>query len=145
MAGFGELERGRNSSRLIEEQISFDQAVSAVVDWVNANSNWGETLLIVTGDHETGYLWGPGSNPTWEPLVNNGADMMPGMAFNSGNHTNSLVHLYAKGDDARLFNSIDRWNRPGARQIRLQYKHCKGSAPGTWLSPVRSVRTYLSG
>jgi alkaline phosphatase len=29
--------------RLIEEQVDFDQTVQAVVDWVQANSNWGET------------------------------------------------------------------------------------------------------
>ena len=44
------------SGRMIEEQIDFDNAVQAVVKWVKVNSNWGETLLIVTGDHETGYL-----------------------------------------------------------------------------------------
>jgi alkaline phosphatase len=42
------------SGRMIEEHMDFDRAVQAVVDWVNANSNWGETLLIVTNDHETG-------------------------------------------------------------------------------------------
>lgn len=91
--------------RLIEEQISFDQAVEAVVNWVETNSNWHETLLIVTGDHETGYLWGPGSNPTWNPLVNHGAKVMPGMQFNALNHTNSLIRLYARGDEARWFNN----------------------------------------
>lgn len=92
--------------RTIEEQIDFDKAVEAVVVWVEANSNWGETLLIVTGDHETGYLWGPGSNPTWQPLVNNGAGVMPGMQFNSANHTNSLIRMYAKGDVGRLFRTM---------------------------------------
>lgn len=92
--------------RTIEEQVDFDQAVEAVVSWVENHSNWGETLLIVTGDHETGYLLGPGSNPTWQPLVNNGAGVMPGMAFYSPNHTNSLIRLYAKGDDARWFKTM---------------------------------------
>ena len=46
---------------MIEEAIEFERAVEAVLDWVQTNSNWGETLLIVTGDHETGYLTGPGS------------------------------------------------------------------------------------
>lgn len=92
--------------RTIEEQIDFDQAVEAVVNWVETNSNWGETLLIVTGDHETGYLTGPGSNPAWMPLVNNGVDAMPGMQFNSPNHTNSLIRMYAKGDIGRLFRGL---------------------------------------
>jgi alkaline phosphatase len=95
---------GNSSGRMIEEAIDFERAVESVVDWVKANSNWGETLLIVTADHETGYLTGPGSNPTWEPIVNNGAGNLPGMEWHSSNHTNSLVPLSAKGDAARMFN-----------------------------------------
>ena len=47
------------SGRLIEEELAFDDAVDAVVAWVEARSSWSETLVIVTGDHETGYRWGP--------------------------------------------------------------------------------------
>ncbi len=90
--------------RMIEEALEFERAVEAVVDWVQKNSNWGETLLIVTGDHETGYLWGPGSNPDWMPIVNNGVGNLPGMQYNSPNHTNSLMILSAKGDAARMFH-----------------------------------------
>lgn len=92
------------SGRMIEEAIEFERAVEAVIAWVQQNSNWGETLLIVTGDHETGYLWGPGSNPSMQPIVNNGAGNLPGMQWNSPNHTNSLMILSAKGDAARMFN-----------------------------------------
>jgi len=95
---------GNQSGRMIEEAIEFERAVEAVIDWVQKNSNWGETLLIVTGDHETGYLWGPGSNPTWQPIVNNGAGNLPGMQWNSLEHTNSLMVLSAKGDAARMFS-----------------------------------------
>jgi len=79
--------------------------VEAVVSWVSAQSNWHETLLIVTGDHETGCLWGPGSNPSWQPLVNHGIGTAPGMQFNSTNHTNSLIALYAQGDGVSIFSS----------------------------------------
>jgi len=88
--------------RLIEEEIDFNHAVEAVMLWVLCHSNWDETLLIVTGDHETGYLWGRGSNPTWEPIVNNGRGVPPGMQFNSGDHTNQLIPIFAKGDASRL-------------------------------------------
>jgi alkaline phosphatase len=93
--------------RVIEEQRDFNAAVDAVVAWINRNSNWGETLLIVTGDHETGYLWGPGTGANadgtgnWMPIVNNGAGNMPGMQFNSGSHTNQLIPFFAKGSAAR--------------------------------------------
>ena len=91
--------------RAIEEQIDFNKAVEAVVRWVQRNSDWDETLVIVTGDHETGCLWGPGSgvpggNGTWTPLVNNGEDVTPGMQFNSGDHTNSLIPFFARGEGA---------------------------------------------
>jgi alkaline phosphatase len=88
--------------RTLEEQADFNEAVEAVVRWVDRNSSWNETLVIVTGDHETGYLWGPGTgvpggNGTWVPLVNNGEDATPGMQFNSGDHTNALIPFFAKG------------------------------------------------
>jgi alkaline phosphatase len=95
---------GNYSARVIEEQIDFNKAVEAAIAWVKANSNWGETLVIVTGDHETGYLTGPGSGPTWEPLVNNGAGNLPGMEWHSGGHTNQLIPFYAKGSAHRFFN-----------------------------------------
>jgi len=93
--------------RTIEEQVDFNEAVEAVCRWVRRNSSWDETLVIVTGDHETGYLWGPGSGAdatgkgTWVPLVNNGEDAVPAMQFNSGDHTNSLIPFFAKGEGAR--------------------------------------------
>ncbi|MDJ0767190.1 MAG: alkaline phosphatase [Ilumatobacter sp.] len=90
------------SGRMIEEFIDFERSVETVVDWVKRHSNWGETLLIVTGDHETGYLNGPGSDPTWEPIVNNGAGTLPGMEWHSPDHTNSLIPLFAKGAAARM-------------------------------------------
>ena len=100
------------SGRMIEEQLDFEMAVKAVVDWVKKNSNWGETLLIVTGDHETGYLTGPESDPAWEPIVNNGAGNLPGMEWHSGDHTNSLIMLTAKGDAARMLKQYATENDP---------------------------------
>ncbi|NTU71409.1 MAG: alkaline phosphatase [Coriobacteriia bacterium] len=88
--------------RVIEEQEDFNTAVETVVNWVNTKSSWSETLVIVTGDHETGYLTGPGSGqfaagPLWTTLVNNGISIMPGMQFNSTDHTNALIPLFARG------------------------------------------------
>jgi alkaline phosphatase len=102
-------EHFNQQGRAIEEQVDFNHAVEAVVNWVQKNSNWGETMLIVTADHETGYVWGPGSNPTFESIVNNGAGEMPGMQYygDIGGfnwHSNSLVPIFAKGDAARLIN-----------------------------------------
>ncbi len=91
------------SGRMIEEELDFAAAVGAVMSWVDANSNWGETLLVVTADHETGYLNGPASDPLWMPIENNGTAVVPGMEWHSGDHTNRLVPFFAKGDAARMF------------------------------------------
>ena len=91
--------------RLIEEQIDFNNSVNAVIQWVNTNSNWNETMVIVTADHETGYLWGPGSGApkTFNPIINNGQNNLPGMSFYSIEHTNSLVPFFAKGGGSNIF------------------------------------------
>jgi alkaline phosphatase len=91
--------------RMIEEQLEFNEAVSAVVEWVEAHSGWDQTLVIVTSDHETGHLWGPGSGRPnlFKPLENKGPGNLPGAVFFSTEHTNTLVPLYAKGAGADLF------------------------------------------
>ncbi len=103
------------TGRLIEEQISFNKAVEAVIDWIEANSRWEDTLLIVTSDHETGYITGPGSgkelpdgdfSKTWKPLINKGKGKVPGMEWHRDYHTNSLVPLYAKGYGSERFSAL---------------------------------------
>ncbi len=94
-----------HSTRMIEEMIDFNKAVEKVVNWVDLKSDWQETLLIVTGDHECGYLTGPGfsnqdntkSKLQWPVIKNNGKGKLPGMEWQSGYHTNSLIPLFAKG------------------------------------------------
>ncbi len=85
-----------NAAGVVEEQVDFNEAVEEVVDWVEENSSWTETLVIVTADHETGLLWGPSSNPTWRPLT--GAQgALPAVTFATTGHSNHLVPLFAKG------------------------------------------------
>jgi alkaline phosphatase len=89
--------------RMIEETIEFGEAVGAVVGWIEAHGGWQENLLVVTADHETGYLTGPGSGnveggaPVWNPLVSNGQGHVPGIEWHSGGHSNNLVPLAARG------------------------------------------------
>ena len=92
------------SDRMIEEMIGFLNAVDGVVDWVNKNSNWNETLLIVTADHECGFLWSEESNEFLSPIVNMGKGKVPKMKWYSKDHTNSLVPFFAKGAGSNLFN-----------------------------------------
>jgi alkaline phosphatase len=82
--------------RNIEEQQDFNAAVESVVEWVEDNSSWKDTLLIVTADHETGYLWGEDSDPDYTPLAG-AAGELPKVGWHSTNHTNHLVPFYFKG------------------------------------------------
>jgi alkaline phosphatase len=91
--------------RLIEEMTDYSAAVEAVIQWVENKSSWDETLLIVTGDHETGYLWGPDSGK-FSPIVNNGACQMPGMVYYSKRHSNSLIPVFAKGNGSERFSAL---------------------------------------
>lgn len=84
--------------QLVEEQIQFNAAVDAVVGWITKNGGWDDTLLVVTGDHECGYLTGPGSDPSWKPVASRGRGAMPLAEFHSGDHTNGLIPFFAKGN-----------------------------------------------
>lgn len=90
------------SGRMVEEVVEFDRAVELAMEWVEKNSSWDETLLIVTADHECGYLVGPGSDPTWQPLIDHGVGALPGMEWRSTSHTNQLVPLFVKGAGANV-------------------------------------------
>jgi alkaline phosphatase len=115
-----------NIEGMVKEQADFNNAVNSVKEWVEKNSSWKETLLIVTSDHECGMLWGPGTytdnecNPDdtcttgyyddgvdtfngWQHIVNNGKNNIPGVQYGSRGHTRALVPVFAKGSGADLF------------------------------------------
>lgn len=89
--------------RLIEEMMGFNDAINNVINWVNNHSNWNETLVIVTGDHETGFLWG---EEIFVPVTDMGKGNLPLMKFNSPDHTNSLIPFFAKGAGSELYRNF---------------------------------------
>jgi alkaline phosphatase len=94
-------------SRMIQEQLATLAAVQAVVEWVEAKSNWDETLVILTADHETGLLWGPKSDQEpFDPIVDQGPGRVPAMKYNAKKHTNSLVLVYARGPGSQRLLSL---------------------------------------
>ena len=98
------------TTRVIEEQLEFNRTVETVDAWVEANSSWDETLVIITGDHETGYLAGPGAKPTWTPLTGVAGEL-PQVSWHSGGHTNAVIPLFAKGvGSERLLAHADEWD-----------------------------------
>ena len=123
-------------NKTIGEVIAFNEAVQAVVDWVvdpDNGSSWDNTLVIVTADHDCGYLSAApdsfsnvplgavnmhslslektmaGSNlrASWEDAdldrVIDAGEQVY-WAWNSSGHTNSLVPIFVKGNGAELFN-----------------------------------------
>lgn len=104
------------TGRLIEEENQFFAAVAIVKTWVAAHGGWSRTLVIVTADHETGYLTGPGGSSRTPP-AGRGAGSVPALRWNAGAHTNSLVPLYANGAGAaRLVPAV-----PGRDPVRGDY------------------------
>jgi alkaline phosphatase len=100
------------SGRLIEEMNDFNKSIEAVIRWIDTRSNWNETLVIITADHETGHLTGPGSGQTWNDITSNGPGKLPGMKWHSWNHTNSLVPFFAKGAGVGKFTETIDGNDP---------------------------------
>ncbi|MEM6383701.1 MAG: alkaline phosphatase [Pseudomonadota bacterium] len=139
-----------NMPRFIEEQVDFNLAVDAVIEWVEENSSWDETLLIVTSDHECGGIWGEGTwvngeggtvaadrsdeallsaryDPTEDLFVeylavqDRGEGNMPGYMFSSRNHTNELVPLWALGAGSEMFAQFTRTDLRAAELWGPQY------------------------
>ena len=125
-----------NMNQMIGEAKDFYNVIQTVTNWVDDPGNdatWSNTLVIVTADHECGYLTaGPGvfqdqplgnvndetlskekivsgsggRRASWNDTDNDGIIDINETVYwywNSGGHTNSLVPLYARGAGAELF------------------------------------------
>ena len=123
-------------NHMIGEQIDFYNAVQAVISWVEDptnDSSWANTLVIITADHDTGYLTAGvgifpdvplgnvndttlslekiyngsgGRRASWIDSDNNGyidATETVYWVWNSNTHINTLVPLSARGPGADLF------------------------------------------
>jgi len=96
-----------NLPQLIEEMLAFNRAVEAVIDWVETESSWNETLLIVTTDHANGMFLGPDSDTiAFQDPVAGAAGTLPAGIFWTTNHTNELVPLWSRGPGSEMFASI---------------------------------------
>ena len=79
-----------DSEYIISEMLDFDRAIGAVLEFAKEN---GETLVIVTSDHETGGY-----------AINTGSAMGNILgAFTTDKHTATLVPVFAFGPGAELF------------------------------------------
>jgi alkaline phosphatase len=122
-------------SKMIGEIIDFNSAIDTAITWVEDSTNgssWDNTLIVITADHETGYLTAGHRVFTDQPLglINDSTIALekdifatqiraswddsdsnsvldPGESmnwmWNTTGHTNSLVPLWAKGPGAARF------------------------------------------
>jgi alkaline phosphatase len=82
-----------DSKYIISEMLDFNEAIGKVLEFAKKD---GQTLVIVTADHETGgYAINPGSS----------MDTIVG-AFTSSYHTAALIPVFAYGPGAELFGGI---------------------------------------
>ena len=90
---------GNQVEYMIEEVNDFEDAVDAVLDWAEEN---GETLVLVTADHETGgFTLGAAGSYT------GGTDystIVP--TFATTNHSAALVPVFAFGPGSEIFTGV---------------------------------------
>lgn len=92
---------------LIEELLDFDKTLGVALDFAKQN---GETLVIVTADHETGGF----------TLAADGKDynkIKP--SFSTKGHSGTMVPVFAEGPGAYLFNGIYESNEIYFKMMEL--------------------------
>lgn len=85
---------GNDTQYIIDEMIDFDNAIGNVLDFAKKDGN---TLVIITADHETGGF----------SII--GGDMKTGQVegkFTTGNHTGVMIPVFAYGPGADKFSGI---------------------------------------
>lgn len=79
---------------IVDEMIDFDKAIGKVLDFAEED---GQTLVIITADHETG------------GFSLNGGDLATGKVegkFTTGSHTGVMIPVFAFGPGAEQFSGI---------------------------------------
>ena len=85
------------------EMEDFDKTVGAVLDYAEKDGN---TLVVVTADHETGGLaLRPASYQDADGISHNDYDAVEG-SFNTGGHTAALIPVFAYGPGASEFQGF---------------------------------------
>ena len=83
-----------NTIYIVNEMLDFDRSIGKALEFAAKD---GETLIVITADHETGGF----------AIV--GGDMKTGMvkgAFSTGSHTSTMVPVFAYGPGAEKFTGI---------------------------------------
>ena len=81
----------KDSAWMVDETLDFDRAIKVALDYAKEKGN---TLVVVTADHETGGLTLPDPNGKYTNVVCN---------YSTGSHTCLPVMVYAYGPGAEQF------------------------------------------
>ena len=93
-----------DANYLITELIDFDNTIGAVLDFAE---NDGETLVIVTSDHETGGFTLAGKpfiNHQYAEIDEDYSTILP--SFSTGGHSATLIPVFAFGPGAEEFSGV---------------------------------------
>lgn len=100
-ANIDKAAHGNDLERVVYEILEFDRTVRAVVEWASAR---GDTLVIVTSDHETGGL---------KVIRGHGQGQMPEVTWSTRSHTGARVPIWAIGPGAErvrgILDNTDIW------------------------------------
>ncbi len=85
---------GNSTEGVVDEMLDFDRAIKVALDFAERD---GETLVVITADHETGGM-----------TILNGSysDSTVVAQFNTGGHTGTMVPIYSFGPQADQFTGI---------------------------------------
>jgi alkaline phosphatase len=92
-----QIDHGGHANKLsyaVSELLDFDKVIGEAMKFADSN---GETLVIVTGDHETGGLTLTGGNYSLRNISGQ---------FSTEDHTAIPVPVFAYGPSARLFDGV---------------------------------------
>lgn len=87
-----------NLDATVGETLAFDEAIAVTINWITNHGGWEQNLLIITADHDTGYL------NNVKPVA---AGKLPTVSWGTngswGNHTNRPVPVYCQGSGSERF------------------------------------------
>lgn len=90
----------RNTEYLVGEMLDFEKTIAAALDYADKDGN---TLVVVTADHETGgFTLSPGANE--ESGYANYKEIKP--VFATTNHSATLIPVFAYGPGAEAFEGV---------------------------------------
>ena len=87
---------------LVGEMLDFENVIAAALDFAEKDGN---TLVVVTADHETGGLTlGPKKSKPGQKLFTDYSEIEP--VFATGDHSATLIPVFAYGPGAEMFKGI---------------------------------------